>query len=72
MAEEHSDRREVPPPTLPEASQPITTAPKEDTPTVQHNPKSPAEQLRETAKSQPRQSASRTVYHQRRGDDDTL
>jgi len=74
MAEEQSEVREVSPPTLPETPRPIHTVPSEESPTVQHIVNSPSEGHRENEnpKIQPRQFTARTVFHQRRGDDDTM
>jgi len=79
MAEEQSATTElVSPPMLPTATAPISTDPNEESPVVQHqhqhqhHVRSPSEQPEENTRSQPRQFTARTVYHQRRADDDTL
>ena len=72
MAEEQSEKSRATTPTLPETPGPIVTVLDEEASAVEHNIDSPSEKYKETPKSVPRHSTTRTVFHQRRGDDDTL
>lgn len=73
MAEEQSGSREEAAPTLPVTPRPISPELDDGSGTANNqNVASPAKAGNEYPKPHPRQSTARTVFHQRRGDDDTL